>query len=173
MRTRIDPFIYYSNLECFVNQIFGNVRSITINGEPWFVGSDVARCLGYVRPDNAIREHVYDNYKHFFSCTELGGLNLELNGKNNYGAYLINEAGLYQLIFTSKLPSARAFADWIFSEVLPTMRKIGFARSMQLYRQEIDRVQEENHNLRRNNNIICDYNRYLEAKSNSMMYGIM
>ena len=125
-------------IQQFVNSTFGSVRSIIINGEPWFVGSDVARCLGYKDTDQALRQHIYDHYK----------LTRQFNGSGqNRDMIIINEAGLYQLIFTSKLPSAKIFANWVYSEVLPTMRKIGFDRSMEILQQEVSRLQNENEML--------------------------
>lgn len=138
-------------IQNFANQLFGNIRSILINNEPWFIGSDVAKCLGYKNPTEAIQDHVYEHYKHFFSPSDLLPLNLNLGGKNNYGAILINEAGLYQLIFSSKLPAAQAFADWVYSEVLPTMRKIGFDRSMEILQAENERLSIENESLSMSN----------------------
>ena len=92
------------------------VRTLTINEEPHFVGSDVAKILGYKKPANAINKHVDDEDK---GVTKLG----TPGGMQN--VTIINESGLYSLIFSSKLESAKRFKRWVTSEVLPTLRKTG------------------------------------------------
>lgn len=93
-----------------------NIRATTINGEPWFVGKDIAEALGYERPDNAIRNHVDDEDKLMHQISALG---------QNRQMYIINESGLYSLIFSSKLDSAKRFKHWVTSVVLPELRKTG------------------------------------------------
>ena len=114
-------------IQQFTNDLFGSVRSILINGEPWFVGSDVASCLGYVRPADAIHDHVYDEDK-LIRQFDVSG-----QGRN---MIVINESGLYSLILKSNMPKAREFKHWVTSQVLPSMRKIGFDNAMQLLQQE-------------------------------------
>lgn len=103
-----------------MNEIFNfhgqGVRTVTINGEPYLVGKDVAEILGYSRPDNAIRNHVDDEDKlvHQFSAS----------GQNR-NMTVINESGFYALVLSSKLPRAKEFKRWVTSEVLPTIRKHG------------------------------------------------
>ncbi|MCO4480142.1 Phage antirepressor protein [Streptococcus infantarius subsp. infantarius] len=103
-----------------MNEIFNfhgqDVRTVTINGEPYLVGKDVAEILGYSRPDNAIRNHVDDEDKlvHQFSAS----------GQNR-NMTVINESGFYALVLSSKLPRAKEFKRWVTSEVLPTIRKNG------------------------------------------------
>ena len=103
-----------------MNEIFNfhgqDVRTVTINGEPYLVGKDVAEILGYSRPDNAIRNHVDDEDKlvHQFSAS----------GQNR-NMPVINESGFYALVLSSKLPRAKEFKRWVTSEVLPTIRKHG------------------------------------------------
>lgn len=92
------------------------VRTIEKNSEPWFVGKDVADILGYTNTAKAIRDHVDDDDK----LTE----RIVLSGQNRE-AIIINESGLYSLILSSKLPTARAFKRWVTSEVLPAIRKTG------------------------------------------------
>ena len=138
-------------IQNFTNTLFGSVRSTIIDNEPWFVASDIASCLGYTNTRKAIQDHVYEHYKRFLSSNDSLPLNLQFGGKNNYGAIIINEAGLYQLIFSSKLPAAQTFADWVYSEVLPTMRKIGFEKSMEILRAENDRLSIENESLSMSN----------------------
>lgn len=100
----------------FSNPEFGNVRTVTIDGDPWFVGIDVARALGYARERSAIASHV--DKEDALKC----GL------PSNSGVQetiVINESGLYSLILSSKLDSARKFKHWVTSEVLPSIRKTG------------------------------------------------
>lgn len=99
----------------FENEQFGSIRTVNLDGEPWFVGKDVAEALGYVNPQKAIRTHIDDEDK---TVSDL----FTVNGTKGI---LINESGLYSLIFGSKLPSAKEFKRWVTSEVLPQIRKTG------------------------------------------------
>lgn len=106
-----------NNLEIFKNDGFGEVRVLMIDNEPWFVGKDVAEVLGYSDTNKAVAMHVDDEDK-------------KLNDKSSLsfgqrGANLINESGLYALIFGSKLETAKAFKRWVTHEVLPAIRKTG------------------------------------------------
>lgn len=105
-----------NELQIFKNPDFGQVRVVNINGEAWLVGSDVATALGYTNPAKAIRDHVYDEDK----LTE----RFVLSGQNRE-VIVINESGVYSLIFSSKLPTAKKFKHWVTSEVLPSIRKTG------------------------------------------------
>ena len=100
----------------FDNADFGEVRTVVIDGEPWFVGKDVAKCLGYTNPSKALADHVDDDDK-------LNNKTLSSLGQR--GGWLINESGMYALIFGSKLKKAREFKRWVTSEVLPALRKTG------------------------------------------------
>lgn len=100
----------------FDNADFGEVRTVVIDDEPWFVGKDVAQCLGYTNPSKALADHVDDDDK-------LNNKTLSSLGQR--GGWLINESGLYALIFGSKLEKAREFKRWVTSEVLPALRKTG------------------------------------------------
>lgn len=100
----------------FGNADFGEVRTVVIDGEPWFVGKDVAQCLGYTNPSKALADHVDDDDK-------LNNKTLSSLGQR--GGWLINESGMYALIFGSKLEKAREFKRWVTSEVLPALRKTG------------------------------------------------
>ncbi len=93
-----------------------NVRTLTIDDEPWFVGKDVAEVLGYSNTRKAIQDHVDEEDKGVTICDTLGGKQ-ELT--------IINESGLYSLILSSKLPSAKEFKRWVTHEVLPSIRKTG------------------------------------------------
>ena len=100
----------------FSNQEFGNVRTVTIDGEPWFVGKDIADALGYADTSDAIRRHIDDDDK-LTRCFTDSGQSREM--------YVINESGVYSLIFSSRLESAKRFKHWVTSEVLPSIRKHG------------------------------------------------
>lgn len=104
-------------LQIFKNSEFGEIRTITINNEPWFVGKDVATSLKYNEPHKAILRHVSedDRMKHPVA---------DSNGREQ-DSWIINESGLYALIFGSKLESAKQFKRWVTSEVLPAIRKTG------------------------------------------------
>ena len=106
-----------------VHPEFGNLRTIEIDGEPWFVGKDVAAALGYADATKAVRNHVEKEDK------IMGVQNGSPSIKDNFGRIQyptwINESGLYSLILSSKLPSAKEFKHWVTSEVLPSIRKNG------------------------------------------------
>lgn len=108
-----------SELKIFENEEFGKVRTIVVNGEVWFVGKDVARALGYGEGkslNNAIANHVDEEDKGVTEIMTPGG---------RQSMVVINESGLYALIFGSKLPKAKEFKHWVTSEVLPSIRKTG------------------------------------------------
>lgn len=107
-----------NKMTLFTNAELGNVRVLEIDGEPYFVGKDVAVALGYVKPENAISAHVDQEDK---TTTLIQGDGSNYKSKTT----LINESGLYSLILSSKLPSAKAFKRWITAEVLPVVRKTG------------------------------------------------
>ena len=104
-------------LTIFSNDEFGKVRTIIIDHEPWFVGRDVAYALGYAKPENALATHVDNEDKDTLKQGTLGG---------EQKMTIINESGLYALIFGSHLPKARAFKRWVTADVLPTLRKKGY-----------------------------------------------
>ena len=105
-----------NELKIFKNNEFGEIRTVEIDGEPWFVSKDMADILGYTNTAKAIRDHVDDEDK----LTE----RIVLSGQNREVIF-INESGLYSLILSSKLPNAKAFKRWVTSEVLPAIRKHG------------------------------------------------
>lgn len=107
-----------NDIQIFNNPEFGQVRAVTINDEPWFIGKDVAMTLGYAKPENAIASHVDAEDK---TSTLIQGSGSNYKSKT----ILINESGLYSLILSSKLPSAKKFKRWVTSEVLPAIRKTG------------------------------------------------
>ena len=103
-------------LQIFNNEEFGNVRSLMIDNEPWLVGKDVATNLGYQNGSRDINRHVDEEDRRKVMVSD---------GKQNKETIVINESGLYALVFGSKLPSAKKFKHWVTSEVLPTLRKTG------------------------------------------------
>lgn len=109
-----------NSLQIFDNPEFGKVRVIEKDGEPWFVGKDVAEVLGYSNLNEAIKDHV-DNEDKLNSKT-LSSFKLNLGQR---GGWLINESGLYSLILLSKMPDARRFKRWVTNEVIPSIRRHG------------------------------------------------
>lgn len=105
-----------NELQIFNSEEFGDIRTVTIENEPWFVGKDVAVSLGYKDTSDALKKHVADEDK-LTRCFADSGQNRQM--------YIINESGLYALIFGSKLESAKRFKHWVTSEVLPAIRKTG------------------------------------------------
>ena len=105
-----------NELKVFNSEEFGDVRTVTINGDPWFVGKDVAAALGFTNPRDAISTHVFDEDKGVESIDTLGG---------KQKMTVINESGLYALVFGSRLKSAQRFKHWVTSEVLPAIRRTG------------------------------------------------
>lgn len=103
-----------NKLQVFNNEEFGNVRTLVIDGEVWFVASDVAKALGYKDATNAIKQHCKGVAKHHI---------LTKGGTQDMNC--IKESDLYRLITKSKLDSAMVFSDWVFEEVLPSIRKTG------------------------------------------------
>ena len=107
-----------NEITVFNNDEFGSIRTWVVDDEPWFVGKDIATILGYAKPENAIANHVDDEDK---TSTLIQGSGSNYKSK----AILINESGLYSLILSSKLPSAKKFKRWVTGEVLPSIRKTG------------------------------------------------
>ena len=106
------------NLQIFKNEELGEVRVVAIEDEPWFVGKDVAEVLGYSNPRDAVGKHVDEEDK-------VDGVAIrDSMGREQYPV-LINESGLYSLVLSSKLPTAKTFKRWITGEVLPSIRKHG------------------------------------------------
>lgn len=101
-------------IKLFESEEFGNIRTATIDGVPWFVGADVAIALGYINPRDALTKHVDAEDRGVAKCDTLGGIQT---------LSIINESGIYSLIMSSKLPSAKRFKRWVTSEVLPALRK--------------------------------------------------
>lgn len=123
-------------LQIFKSNEFGEVRTVIIDNEPWFVGKDVATALGYSNTKDALISHVAEEDKRILKRSEIATIenhlpkdvfpvNFVSGDIPNRGLTIINESGLYALIFGSKLESAKRFKHWVTSEVLPTIRKTG------------------------------------------------
>ena len=109
-----------NELTIFENPEFGIIRTLTINNEVWFVGKDVATALGYSNTKDALAKHVDPEDKR----QDDGVANRDPMGREQHPT-IINESGLYSLVLSSKLPTARKFRRWVTSEVLPSIRKTG------------------------------------------------
>lgn len=105
-----------NNLQVFKNNTFGNLRVIQKNNQTWFVGKDVADILGYQNGSRDVNRHVAEEDRH---------KTMVFDGNQNKETIVINESGLYSLILSSKLPTAKKFKHWVTSDVLPTIRKHG------------------------------------------------
>ena len=105
-----------NEVKIFENEEFGKVRAVEVNGEPYFVGKDIADTLGYQNGSRDINRHVDEDDRHKFMI---------FDGNQDKETIIINESGLYSLILSSKLPKAKQFKRWVTSEVLPTIRKTG------------------------------------------------
>ena len=104
-------------IQTFVSEEFGSVRTVIRNGEPWFVGKDVAGILGYERATKAIQDHVDPEDK--------DGIPIQDSIGRMQKTPIINESGLYSLILSSKMPRAKAFKRWVTAAILPTLRRTG------------------------------------------------
>lgn len=107
-----------NELQIFNNEEFGNVRSLMIDNEPWFVGKDVAEALGYKNVRDSLARHIDSDDKR-------DGVVIHDSMGREQKPIIINESGVYSLILSSKLESAKKFKHWVTSEVLPTLRKTG------------------------------------------------
>ena len=147
-----------NEIKIFENEQFGEIRTTIIDGQPWFVGKDVANALGYGNSRQAISSHVDDEDKGVqFLDTPSGKQNISI----------INESGLYSLIFSSKLPTAKRFKRWVTSEVLPSIRKYGAYAT----EETLDRVQgdtEESEKLFRMLREEKQRTRELESENNRL-----
>jgi len=106
----------------FHHEMFGDIRAIEKDGEPWFVGKDVAVALGYSNARDALAKHVDNEDKEILTSQNA---TLEKLSIPNRGLTIINESGLYSLVLSSKLPQAKVFKHWVTAEVLPSIRRHG------------------------------------------------
>ena len=133
--------------QIFKNEEFGQIRTCMVEGETYFVGKDVASVLGYVNPNKAMIDHVDDEDK-LTSRIVMAGQNRQV--------IIINESGLYALILSSKLESARRFKRWVTSEVLPAIRQNGRYE----LEQQVVKVEEQNRELESRNAYLEDISAY-------------
>lgn len=117
-----------NELKIFENPDFGKVRTMEIDGEPYFVGKDVAEILGYAKPTDAVRKRVDEEDRGISKLETPSGMQ---------DTIVINESGLYSLILSSKLPSAKKFKRWVTSEVIPAIRKNGSYSTPQMSEMEM------------------------------------
>lgn len=136
-----------NEIRIFDNPEFGEVRTVMIDGEPWFCGRDVATALGYAKPQNAIRDNVDKEDALKQGTPTAGGIQDLL---------YINESGLYSLIFGSKLDSAKKFKRWVTSEVLPQLRKTGGYRVPQTIPEQIQLLAQGNVELNKRVDTLTD-----------------
>lgn len=160
-------------IKIFQNESFGAVRALTINGQPFFVGKDVAEILGYTNPQKAIRDHV--------DSEDIRGERIvhPLGGEQE--TKLINESGLYSLILSSKLPGARIFKRWVTAEVLPAIRQDGgymttrlnetpeqiMARALKIADRTLERQREQLDRLRAENEVLEPLAAFAKSVSSS------
>lgn len=145
-------------LKIYENAEFGQIRTVEINGEPWFVGKDVAETLQYTNPQKAVREHVDEEDKGVNEMDTPGGMQQIV---------IINESGLYSLILGSRLESAKRFKHWITSEVIPSIRKTGSYNLPQTYAdalRELANKAEEAERLKLVNNKLEEQNLRMRPK---------
>lgn len=139
------------NLEVFENKEFGKVRTVLVNNEPYFVGKDVAEILGYERATKAISDHVDEEDKDEVPIQDSIG--------RMQKTPIINESGLYSLILSSKLPTAKKFKRWVTSEVLPSIRKTG---TYTLPKEKPNKIKEQEVEARLRNARVRESNQYLK-----------
>lgn len=149
-----------NELQIFNSEEFGEIRTVTIDNEIYFVGKDVAEALGYSNTRDAISTHVFDEDRGVETIDTLGG-------KQNMT--VINESGLYALVFGSRLESAKRFKHWVTSEVLPTIRKTGGYRKPMSTAEQIKLLALGNTEL---NERVSDVEKKINSLENDMpLYG--
>ncbi|MCD7724261.1 MAG: phage antirepressor KilAC domain-containing protein [Clostridiales bacterium] len=151
-------------IKIFQNSEFGEIRTVEIGNEPWFVGKDVTEILGYTNPSKALSDHVDEDDK----------LNNEsLSSLGQRGGWLINESGLYSLILSSKLPTAKKFKHWVTSDILPSIRKHGMYAKEELLNNpdllisvatELKAERERNKALKEENTVLLEDNQRMKPK---------
>lgn len=123
-----------NEIQIFKNDDFGEIKTIEINGDPWFVGKEVAEKLGYSNTRDALLRHVDDEDKDTVVIPD---------GIGNPNQIIINESGLYSLVLSSKLESAKRFKRWITSEVIPQIRKTGAYHTPKTYAEALRALADE------------------------------
>ena len=149
-----------NELQIFNSEEFGEIRTVTIDNEIYFVGKDIAKALGFSNPRDAISTHVFDEDRGVETIDTLGG-------KQNMT--VVNESGLYALVFGSRLESAKRFKHWVTSEVLPTIRKTGGYRKPMSTAEQIKLLALGNTEL---NERVTDVEKKINSLENDMpLYG--
>lgn len=149
-----------NQLEIFRNREFGEIRTVTIDGEPWFVGKDIAESLGYTNSKKALGDHVDVEDKRWSQIVTPGGVQTMT---------IINESGLYSIILSSNLPNAKKFKRWVTSEVLPQIRKNGSYQKRltpeQMMRIQLGMVDDHENRIQHiENTMTIDYGQQQELK---------
>lgn len=157
------------NIKIFNNAEFGDIRVMLIDDDPWFVGKDIAVALGYNNPQKAIRDHVDEQDRGVNEMDTPGG---------KQPIIIINESGLYSLIFSSKLESAQRFKHWVTHDVLPSIRKHGMYMTGTLLEtaianpdfvigliQNMKAEKEKNAALQTQNKQLCEKNEEMQPKA--------
>lgn len=125
-----------NEITVFNNENFGDIRTVQINDEPWFIGRDIAEVLGYTNTRDALANHVDEEDK-------TDGVAIRDSMGREQRPVLINESGLYSLILSSKLESAKKFKRWVTSEVIPQIRKTGSYHAPKTYAEALRRLADE------------------------------
>lgn len=150
-----------NDIKIFENPEFGSVRTVMIDNEPWFVGKDVAQALGYSNTRDALNKHVDTEDKGVAKCDTPGG---------SQEMTVINESGVYALVFGSKLDSAKRFKHWVTSEVIPSIRKTGGYQLPQTYAEALRALAdqaEENERLLTDNKRMKPKEEFFDAVTDS------
>lgn len=161
-----------NEIQVFNNSEFGEVRTLVVDNEPWFVGKDVATILGYVKPLNALATHIDEDDSLKQGLIDSMGRTQE--------TIIINESGLYSLILSSKLPNAKKFKRWVTNEVLPTIRKTGSYSMKKDDHSKLLEIKEMNARARLSNQFLkltkvetlsTEYKNILVAKATEILTG--
>jgi prophage antirepressor-like protein len=155
-----------NDLQIFNNDEFGQIRTVEIDGKPYFGATDVARALGYSNPHDAISRHCKGVVKHEGVSKTVNQYEKETIQTDNIN--FIPEGDVYRLIIRSKLPSAEKFESWVFDEVLPTIRKTGGYQMPQTYAEALRALAdkaEEAERLKHENNVLITQNAELQPKA--------
>lgn len=166
-----------SDMMTFTNPEFGSIRTLTIDGEPWFVGKDVAERLGYSNARDAVLKHVDAEDKTVIQKSQIATLEIPNRGLN-----VINESGLYSLVLSSKLEGAKRFKRWVTADVLPSIRKTGgyiageekmtdeelFMQALLVAKRKLDERNAEYAKLEKRHEALTADHRALTAEANTM-----
>ena len=161
-------------MQVYVNEKFGDIRATMIDDEVWFVGKDVAAALEYERATKAVVDHVDEEDRKMIDGKTQSRFGIKLEQR---GGWLINESGLYSLILSSKLPSAKQFKRWVTSEVLPAIRKTGsyvadkdFQKFLQVQQNYLKACRDETGTIK----IFIEYARHKGCtKNEGFFYGLL